>query len=224
MAKLVKVPEVREAVRQESVGEPSDERDRAIPGQQSDERVDAAGGQHEGAEDEQIIRQDPVAGQQIDRRGHQASGDIGVAIGEGVLERIEGIGVVEMERVGDQRVLHPARDPDLEQRVATGRHPGAEAGDPRPGHDHGGEAIAQEDKQTPPPTNRPLIEVRAEDSRLSGSGRVLSERRCGGRGHLGGKATRRLAYAGHISLSYRSPHDPATFSDGIRGVLYPPRR
>ena len=141
VAQLVEVPQVGVAVGQEGVGQPGQEAGGAVAGDVRDEQVHPAGGQHEAAEDEQVVGEDRVMGDEVDRPGQQRRGHVRVAERQRVLQRVEGVGVVEVQRVGRQRVLHPARDPDLQDRVRARRRGVPHARGQRPGHQDGRGAV-----------------------------------------------------------------------------------
>ena len=144
---LVEVPDMVEAVGQEGVGQPRQEPDRAIPGQVGDERAHPGPRQDEGAEEQEVVGEDGIAGQDENRRADDRGRDVRVGVGEGVVEREEDVGVVEPGRIGGEGVLHPAHDPDLQRRVPLGRQG---IGQPRgvgPGHHDRRQDIAQRDQR-----------------------------------------------------------------------------
>jgi hypothetical protein len=156
VAQLVEVEDVGVAVGEEGVGQPDHHADRPVAGERDRERIGSTRRQHEGAEHEQIHGEDRVAGQQVERGREDRGRDVRVAISEGVGVGVEDVGVVEIEGIGHQRVLHPARDPDLQQRVAAPRGRTAHLRREGPGHHNGRDDERDGDARAPEEAFAPL--------------------------------------------------------------------
>ena len=139
------------AVGQEGVGQPGQEGGGAVAGQVGHQGVDPARRQHEGRQHRQVVREDAVAAEEVERRLQQGARHVRVGVSERVLERVEDVRLVEVQRVGRQRVLHPARDPDLQQGIAAERRVRSQVGGHRPGHGDGRHGVGQRDQPPPAP-------------------------------------------------------------------------
>ncbi len=102
----------------DSSNDPSSDAAREVPAQQ--ECAQAA--QEEAGETSDVDRQDRVVRDPDDGRGNGDDSQGGIGKRQAVGERIEGIGLEEVERMREDRMCHPRQHPGEQQGIAWIAH------------------------------------------------------------------------------------------------------
>ena len=139
-----------DAIRQKAVDETGDERRALVAGQIAHQQVGAEPRERERRNEQQVVAEDDVAGQPVDRQDLQRLPEQVLGQRERQRIRMKDVGVPELgpaDGAGQQprHVLGaPAEDPHVEQRVAkVAGDVTADAEDERPGEDHGEHGVEQ---------------------------------------------------------------------------------
>ena len=102
------------------------------------EQVTAEGREDDGEEDEQVIGEDGIAGQMVDRGADQSRGEEMLGIGKDVPGGIDDIPLEEIGRVGEHGLSLPGDDPVVEHGIAvTPDDPIVDMQDEGPGEEDG---------------------------------------------------------------------------------------
>ncbi len=88
-----------------------------IGAERAAERVHAERREGVGGEEGEVIREQCIMRNEPDRPCHDRLGKEKLGKSEAARVRREHVAVVEVRRIGDQCVLHPAQRPDIEERV-----------------------------------------------------------------------------------------------------------
>jgi hypothetical protein len=140
-----------DAIGQESVNEPGDERGPRVAGEIADQQIGAEPGERERGDEEEVVAKDDVAGQPVDRQDLQRLAEEVFGKRERQRIRMKDVGVPELgpaDRAEQESrdVLRPPRqNPHVEQGVAEiAGHIAAEAGGDGPGQNQRQDEISKE--------------------------------------------------------------------------------